>query len=151
PLSIAVTEPSGWVVSFAGPDTFSVMAFAVLRFVYVNLAEPVTRLIMEPSEALSSLMYSLPTGMVTRILNPHHDLGTVTGLPCSSCHLGPRPARAGAAVSTPANMPSSAPSATTTPSRLMMITPPLPRPPPCGQCPALFSGRQSRSMLVMRH
>src|SRR6516164_10814418 len=35
------------------------------------------------------------------------------------CHLGPRPARAGEAVTTPPSTQSSAPSATITPSRLM--------------------------------
>src|SRR5215467_3986832 len=140
PLAVMVTEPSAWVVSFPGPDTFSVMAFPVLRFVYVDLREPVTRVITDPSEALSSLAYSLATAKVTRILNPQNDGGTVNGLGCRSSHLWPRPARAGDAVSTPVNMPSAAASATITPIRLMMITPPhSPRPPGCGQCQALFS------------
>jgi hypothetical protein len=54
-----------------GPDTFSAMAFPVLRFVNVTLRAPVTRAIWDPSEPLSSLMYSLlRDGKVTPTANP---------------------------------------------------------------------------------
>src|SRR5215470_13991750 len=79
PLAVTVAEPSAFVIIFPGPDTFSVMAVPVLRFVYVALREPVTSVITDPSEALSSLAYSLATGKVTPILNPQNDAGTVNG------------------------------------------------------------------------
>src|SRR5262249_15049669 len=93
------------------------------RFVNVILREPVTRVVMDPSEALSTFSYSLAAGSVTRILNPQNNAGRVKGFSSWNSHLGPRPARAGEAVTTPPSMPSSAPSATSTPSRLMAITP----------------------------
>src|SRR5262249_47378003 len=123
PLPYRVMEPSGGWITFAGPDTFSVMAFPVPGFVNVILREPVTRVVMDPSEALSTFSYSLAAGSVTRILNPQNNAGRVKGFSSWNSHLGPRPARAGEAVSSPPSMPSSAPSATITPSRLMTITP----------------------------
>src|SRR5262249_42997958 len=100
---------------------FAVMVFPVLRFVFVKVKLPVTRRVIDPSAALRTLKYSLSTGKVTPIWNPQKSAGTVKGCPALNCHLGPR-ARAGAAVTTPPNMPSSAPSATITPSRLIAIT-----------------------------
>src|SRR5262245_44556403 len=117
PLAATVAEPSACVIIFPGPDTFCVRAFPVLRLVKVNLSEPLTRVIMDPSEALNTLAYSLSTGKVTPILNPQNDAGTVNGFAGRNSHLGPRPARAGVAVTTPASRPSSAPSAMITPSR----------------------------------
>jgi hypothetical protein len=44
-----------------GPVAFSVMAVPVLRFVNETFREPVTRLVIDPSEALSSFSYPLLT------------------------------------------------------------------------------------------
>ena len=93
----------------------------MLRLVFVTVSAPVMRKVMDPSAALRGLMYSLSTGKDTPIGNPQKSAGRVKGCPGTNCHLGPR-ARAGEAVTTPATMPSSAPNATITPSRLMAIT-----------------------------
>src|SRR5262249_19636877 len=59
-----------------------------------------------------------------------------------NCHPSHRPpAKAGEAVATPPNMPSSAPSATITPSRLMAIPPSAP--PHCGPVPGISSSRKT--------
>jgi DNA-binding CsgD family transcriptional regulator len=161
PRDTAVTEPSACVVNVPDADAFSVMAFPVLRFVYECLNEPVTRKIMDPSEALSTLMNSLLTGVVTRTLNPQNAAGRViAGGAGKTSHLGPRPARAGEAVTTPANMPSIAPSATTTRIRLMAFdhpymatiaaerariplhTPAAPPPPAGARAPYGLTGRE---------
>src|SRR5215467_297180 len=120
PLAAKVAEPSERTVNFEGPDKFSVMAFPVLRFVNEALAEPVKRRVMDPSETLRTLPNFLLTTGTVRILNPHKNAGSVNPFAGIKCHLSPR-ARAGAAVSTPPNMPSNAPSATITPSRLIAI------------------------------
>src|SRR5215470_3274608 len=117
-----MTEPSGRNVIFPGPEMFAVMDFPVLRFVFVKVKLPVTRRVIDPSATLRTLKYSLSTGKVTPIWNPHKSPGTVKGCPALNCHLGPRPAKAGAAVTTPPNIPSSVPSATIAPSRLTTIT-----------------------------
>src|SRR5262249_28148695 len=102
---------------------FAVMVFPVLRFVFVKVRLPVVRKVMDPSAALRILKYSLSTGKDTPIWNPQKSAGRMTGPGggALNCHLGPR-ARAGAAVTIPPNRHSSAPSATTAPSRLMAIT-----------------------------
>src|SRR5690348_2511983 len=100
PRDATVTEPSACVVNLADADAFSVMAFPVLRFVYECLNEPVKRKVMDPSAALRILMNSLSTGVVTRTLNPQSAAGRViAGGAGKTSHLGPRPARAGEAVS----------------------------------------------------
>src|SRR5262249_20298194 len=78
---------------------------------------------VDPSAVLRTLVYSLLTGKAIRSLNPQNDVGRVKGGPPGGCHLGPRPARARGAVTIPPNRPSSAPSATITPSRLITIPP----------------------------
>ena len=65
-----VIEPSACVVTFEGPEMFSVTALPVLRFVYVLVKEPVVSAIVEPSAALSSFLYALSPGVVTRTPNP---------------------------------------------------------------------------------
>src|SRR5215470_4435122 len=126
PFSSAITEPSGKTVSFAGPDMFSVMVLPVSRFVADMANEPVAKVVMDPSEAFSTLTNSLLTGKVIRTSNPQNAAGRViAGGAGETCHLGPL-ASAGEVITTPPNMPSSAPSATITPSRLMAITPPSP-------------------------
>src|SRR5262249_6002812 len=124
PADTAVIEPSACVVTFPGPLSFTVMALPVLRFLSEVFSEPVVRVVVDPSAALSVLVYSLRTGKATRTLNPQKDLFRVNGPASSRSHLGPRPARAGDAVSTPANMPSSAASVTITLNRFMMIQTP---------------------------
>src|SRR5215467_45100 len=111
------------MVALPGPSWRTVMVFPVCRFVYEAVTAPVKRNVVDPSAVLRTLVYSLLTGNVTRSLNTQNDAGRVKGGPPGGCHLGPRPARAGEAVTTPPNRPSSAPSATMTPSRLMTIPP----------------------------
>src|SRR5262249_37246475 len=101
----------------------TVMLFPVCRFVYEAVTAPVNRNVLDPSAVLRTLVYSLLTGKATRSLNPQNDAGRVKGGPPGGCRWGPRPARAGEAVTAPPNRPSSAPSATITPSRLMTIPP----------------------------
>src|SRR5262249_18117376 len=137
PRSAKTMEPSEPTVTFPGPDKFSVMVLPVLTFVNEAELNPVTRKVIEPSEALRTLTNSLFTTGATRTLNPQNDAGKVKGSAAVNCHFGPR-AKAGAAVTTPPKMPSSAPSATIIPNRLMATTPHS-RPPPCGRCRALFS------------
>src|SRR5215470_10218309 len=144
PVCTSVMEPSAWMVAFPGPFSGTVMVFPVCRFVYEAVTAPVKRNVVDPSAVLRTLVYSLLTGNVTRSLNPQNDAGRVKGGPPGGCHLGPRPARAGEAVTTPPSMPSSAPSATITPNRLMAITAPTPRVTMRGRCP----GPQAR--LVVR-
>src|SRR5215469_9904989 len=108
PRAATAMEPSAFVVILADADAFSVTAFPVLRFVYDCLNLPVNSSVMDPSAVL-------------RILIPQNVAGTVKAGDEKTCHLGPRPASAGEAVSTPASMPSIAPSATITLSRLMTI------------------------------
>ncbi len=105
-----------------------------------TVTAPVKRKVVDPSAVLRILVYSLLTGKTTRSLNPQNSAGRVKELAGpGGCHFGPRPANTGEAVTSPPNMPSSAPSATITPSRrLMAITPTL-RPPPCGQWRAFSS------------
>src|SRR2546430_17695562 len=103
---------------------FSVMVFPVPGFVNEAVKDPVVKVATDPSGVLSSLLYSLLTGKLTLTSNPQNmSPGRVKGWFCTISHLGPRPARAGEAVTTPPNMPSSAPSATITPIRLMAISP----------------------------
>src|SRR5215468_2574011 len=93
------------------------------------------RKVMDPSAVLRTLVNSLLTGTATRSLNPQNDAGRVKGgNGPGGCHLGPRPARTGEAVTTPPSTHSSAPSATITPScRLTAIPPPQAhRPGPAG-------------------
>src|SRR5262249_46364647 len=120
PLAAKVAEPSERTVTFEGPDKFTVMAFPVLRFVNEALEEPVKRMIMDPSEALRTLPNFLLATGAPRILNPHKNAGSVPPFAGVNCHLSPR-ARAGEAVTTPANMPSNAQSPTIAPSRLITI------------------------------
>src|SRR5262249_38115544 len=115
-------------VTFSGPERLTAMVFPVRRFVFDTVDAPVIRVVMDPFVAWRILLYSLFTGKLTLILNPQKLEGRVKGAAGANCHLGPR-ARTGAAVTTPPNRPSSAPSATITPSRLMVITPPLHGPP----------------------
>src|SRR6516225_5629026 len=123
PRDTAVTESSACPVNFEDADAFSVMVFPVLRFVYECLNEPVKIKVMDPSAAFRTLMNSLSTGVVTRTLNPQNDAGkVVAGGAGKTSHLCPRPASAGEAVTTPPNMPSIAPSATTTRIRLMAFS-----------------------------
>jgi hypothetical protein len=69
-------------------------------------------------------MNALLTGASPRSLNPQNEASRVKGSLGKGCYLGPRPpASAGVAVASPPNMPSSAPSATITPNRLMAIHP----------------------------
>src|SRR5215472_9064605 len=105
PFSVMVAEPSGAVVTFPGPDRFSVMAFPARRLVNVAVSAPVVRVVIDPSAALKILAYSWWTGRVTPTLNPQYRASRVKGRNGSSCHLGPRPARAGEAVSAAARMP----------------------------------------------
>src|SRR5215470_1789834 len=98
------------------------MVFPVCRFVYEAVTAPVKRKVMDPSAVLRTLVNSLLTGTATRSLNPQNDAGRVKGgNGPGGCHLGPRPARTGEAVTTP---PSSAPSATITPSCRLTAIPP---------------------------
>src|SRR5579859_6117217 len=136
PPAVTVREPSGNTVGFDGPDEFSVMVFPVARLVNENLTEPVLRKVVDPSEVLRILKNDLSTGKLTRILNPQNAADSVKGFAAANCHFGPR-ASAGPAVTTPPNMPSSALSATTTPSRLMAITSYLPAT-GCGQRRKVF-------------
>src|SRR5690348_9483722 len=99
-----MAEPSEFRVSFVGPVTFSLMVFPVLRFVYEIFKEPVSRKIMDPSEALRILTKSLSTTGVTCTTNPQNSAGSVKGAAGTTCHWGPR-ARAGEAVTTPPDMP----------------------------------------------
>src|SRR5215475_1164160 len=149
PFSIVVKEPSGNPIVLPGPDTFSVMVFPFSRFVNESITDPVNRPIRVPSEALSIFSNSLLTGKVTRISNPQYAAGRVTGDLGWNCHLGPR-ASAGDAVTTPPDKPSSAPSATITPSRLMAITP-LRGQTGVAQGRGLSSGPQTRSMPGAKH
>src|SRR5215467_14819547 len=135
PVCTSVIEPSAPMVAFPGPFWGTVMAFPVCRFVYEAVTAPVNRNVVDPSAWWRTLVYSWLTGNATRSLNPQYNAGRVKGGPPGGCHLGPRPARAGEAVTTPASMPSSAPSATITPSRLMAITAPTPRVTMRGRCP----------------
>src|SRR5262245_22780508 len=64
--------------------------------------------------------------------------------------LGPRPARAGEAVTAPPNMLSSAPSATITPNRLMTI-PPTSWPPRVAGAGHYSPASESRSIPVMQY
>src|SRR5215469_5004211 len=123
PRAATVKEPSAFVVILADADAFSVTALPVLRFVYDCLNLPVNSWVMDPSAVLRILMNCLLSAGLTRTLNPQNPAGRVKVGDEKTCHLGPRPARAGEAVSTPANMPSSALSATITPARLMTIPP----------------------------
>src|SRR5262249_1618818 len=120
PLAAKVAEPSERTVTFEGPDKFTVMAFPVLRFVNEDLEEPVKRLILDPSEALRPLPNFLLATGARRTSNPHKTAGSVPPFAGVNCHLSPR-ARAGEAVTTPANMPSNAQSPTIAPSRLITI------------------------------
>src|SRR5215471_18614940 len=122
PVCTSVKEPSGWPKNFPGPFSGTVMVFPVCRFVYETVTAPVKRKVVDPSAVLRTLVNSLLTGKATRSLNPQNDAGRVKGGPEGCCHLCPRPARAGEAVTTPPSTHSSAPSATITPSRLMAIT-----------------------------
>src|SRR5215831_8385574 len=99
PVTSLAIEPSAYMVAFPGPDTFSVMAFPVLKFVNEIFKEPLSRTVKDPSADLSSLAYSLLTRKTTRTLKPQEDLSRVNGLACNNPHLG-RAARAGDAVST---------------------------------------------------
>src|SRR5215467_2328130 len=117
-----MTEPSAKVVTFSGPERLTAMVFPVRKFVFDTVDAPVIRVVMDPFVAWRILLYSLFTGKLTLILNPQKIAGRVKGAAGANCHLGPR-ARAGAAVTTPPNRPSSAPSATITPARLMAATP----------------------------
>jgi hypothetical protein len=83
----------------------------------------VNRNVVDPSAVLRILVYSLLTTVVTRTLNPQNDAGRVNGAAGPNCHLCPRPARAGEAVTTPPSKHSSAPSATITPSRRLITIP----------------------------
>src|SRR5262249_6662284 len=105
------------------------------RFVYEAVTAPVKRKVMDPSAVLRTLVNSLLTGTATRSLNPQNDAGRVKGgNGPGGCHLGPRPARAGEAVTTPPSTPSSAPSAAPPPGCRPRATPPPAAPPrrPCG-------------------
>src|SRR5215470_123097 len=127
PVCTSVIEPSECMVAFPGPFSGTVMVFPVCRFVYEAVTAPVKRKVMDPSAVLRTLVNSLLTGTATRSLNPQNDAGRVKGgNGPGGCHLGPRPARAGEAVTTPPSPHNSAPSATITPNRLMTITPPIP-------------------------
>src|SRR5215471_15300580 len=106
PVPFTVTEPSACVVILKAVDAFTVMAFPVLRFVNAILREPVISVVLDPSAVLRTLMDSLSTAGVTRILNPQNFAGRVKGPDSTISHLGPRPARAGEAISTPPSMPS---------------------------------------------
>src|SRR5215467_1569102 len=125
PVCTSVIEPSAPMVAFPGPFILSVMAFPVCRFVNETVMAPVKRNVLDPSAVLRILVYSLLTTVVTRTLNPQNDAGRVKGAAGPNCHLCPRPARAGEAVTTPPSTHSSAPSATITPSRRLMAIPPL--------------------------
>src|SRR5215831_7276357 len=124
PVCTSVKEPSGWPKNFPGPFSGTVMVFPVCRFLYETVTAPVKRKVMDPSAVLRILVYSLLTTVVTRSWNPQYDAGRVKGKEGPIVHLGPRPARAGEAVTTPPSMHSSAPSATMTPSRRLMMNPP---------------------------
>src|SRR5262245_22034514 len=124
PVCTSVIEPSEPMVAGPGPFIVSVIVFPVCRLVNETVTAPVKRKVMDPSAVLRILVNSSLTTVVTRTLNPHNDAGKVKGSAEPSCHLGPRPARAGEAVTTPPSTHSSAPSATNTPSRrLMAISP----------------------------
>src|SRR5437588_3324947 len=122
PLNANTDEPSAKVVNLDGPEMFTVIVFPVPWFVSEAVKAPVVRVITDPSEALSSLLYSLLTGRLTPMSNPQNVAGRVKGSAGTTSHLGPR-ARAGEAVTTPPNMPTRAPSATITPIRLTAIPP----------------------------
>src|SRR5262245_16483317 len=107
PLVIRRAEPSEYSVTFEDPGTFSAMVFPVSRFVTEIRTEPVANKVVVPSEALSSLKYSLATGTASRTSNAQNPV-RVTLPSGTGCHLGPR-ARAGAAVTTPPSRPNSAP------------------------------------------
>src|SRR5215471_8908250 len=95
PVPFTVTEPSACVVILKDAAAFAVMAFPVLRFVNVILREPVMSVVVDPSAVLRTLMNSLSTAGVTRILNPQNFAGRAKGPDSTISHLGPRPARAG--------------------------------------------------------
>src|SRR5262245_37073055 len=122
PFVLPMTEPSGSVVIFPGPEMFEVTLFPLLRFVATTVNEPVVRMIIVPSPALRILLYSLSTGKLSPISNPQKSAGRVNGSAGRNSHCGPR-ASAGPAVSIPPHMPRSAPSATTIASRLIAIPP----------------------------
>src|SRR6516164_10737099 len=119
PFSVMVAEPSGAVVTFPGPDRFSVMAFPVRRLVNVAVSAPVVRVVIDPSAALRILAYSWWTGRVTPTLNPQYRASRVKGRTGTSCHWGPRPARAGEAVSAAVQRAKIVASAASAVSRLM--------------------------------
>src|SRR6266536_3693989 len=118
--------PSGLTVSFVGSGEFTEMLFPLSGFVQVPFKEPLNRKIMDPSGAVNPFPNALTTSNLSTIGNPQKSAGRVkvwVSSPWNS-HPSPRPpARAGVAVASPPSMPSSAPSATITPNRLMAIHP----------------------------
>src|SRR5262249_25639732 len=83
----------GNAVILPGPDAFSVTVFPVCSFVNETFKALVVRKIIDPSEALSTLVSSLMAGTALT-LNPQYTAGTVPGSAGSSSHLWPRPASA---------------------------------------------------------
>jgi hypothetical protein len=117
-----VTEPSGNVVTFAGPEMFAVAAvFPVLRFV----ADTVKRARGEKDHGSVCGLENLAVFPIDRETQPDLEAAVVRrqgeGVRWLKLPPGPR-ASAGPAVTTPPNMPNSAPSATITPSRLIATT-----------------------------
>ena len=121
-----------------GPEMFAVMVFPFAGLVSESFAAPVVRKAMDPSAVVSALTNPLLTSVVPWISNPQNTGSTVkVGGNDMNCHPFPRPsARAGEAVTAPPSMPSSAPSATMTPARLIAIIPPCHR---CGLVPGASS------------
>ena len=97
------------------------MVFPVCRFVYEAVTAPVKRNVVDPSAALRTLVNSLLTSGRHPDLEPaeRRGQGEGPGGPGELPFVPPPPARAGEAVTAPASMPSSAPSATITPTRLI--------------------------------
>src|SRR5260221_9794303 len=89
PPAVMVREPSENTVGFAGPDSSSVRAFPVCRFVYVTVTKPVLRKVIDPSEALRTLKYDSSAGKATPTSNPQNDAGKGKGTGAPNCHSGP--------------------------------------------------------------
>src|SRR5215470_3931452 len=100
PFRSSMMEPSGLTVIFAGPDPFKVTVLPVSRFVNEPVSWPVTRKVVDPSEAVSVSKNSLSATATAPTPNPQYVAGRVNGGAGKTCQLGPR-ARAGDAVISP--------------------------------------------------
>jgi hypothetical protein len=69
PVCTSVIEPSECMVAFPGPGVFSVMVFAVCRFVNEVSAAPVKRKVLAPSAVLRTLEgYAKPPAITNGLI-----------------------------------------------------------------------------------